>query len=196
MINYIDDNIRITKKLVEMGKHKRKIILERYDNQFKFVKNHIDKNFKILDIGCRDGGYLEKLKEKGYENIFGIDVSEYALKICIEKFNCYKMDIMDLGFPGKTFDYIHLSHILEHTPNVVMALRNVFDILVENGILFIEVPLQKREIYEKRDNGHFYFFEKESDLTELLENFDIIKKESIEARKQKYDIKLLLRKYK
>jgi len=194
MDKYIDVNKDVTRKLVNKKKYKRKKIFDRYNKQFNFMKKYIDKDFNILDVGCRTGGYLEKLSENGYKNIFGIDVSQYALELCINEFNCYKMDLMNIGFPDKTFDYIHLSHVLEHVPNPIVALKNVSEILKENGLLFIEVPLQKREIYEKRDNGHFYFFEEESDLTELLENYDILKKEFIKSGKKKYNIRLVCRK--
>lgn len=194
MDKYIDINVDITKKLVDRKKFKQKGIIERYNKQFDFVKKYIKKNFKILDIGCRTGGYLKKLSENGYKNLFGIDVSQYALKLCREKFDCCEMDLMNMGFPDKTFDYVHMSHVLEHVPNPIVALKNVSEALKENGLLFIEVPLQKRKIFEKRNNGHFYFFEEESDLTELLENYDILKQEFTRNGRKKRNFRLLCKK--
>ncbi|MHA1269800.1 MAG: class I SAM-dependent methyltransferase [Candidatus Helarchaeota archaeon] len=62
----------------------------------------------ILDIGCGTGWSMEILKEYGYKNVIGIDISEDMLKIARSKgLEVYKANLIDsLPFSNEYFNGI------------------------------------------------------------------------------------------
>jgi 2-polyprenyl-3-methyl-5-hydroxy-6-metoxy-1,4-benzoquinol methylase len=49
------------------------------------IDNQIPKKDFILDLGCGTGGLLEKLIALGYNNVKGIDTSDFAIDFCKKK---------------------------------------------------------------------------------------------------------------
>jgi Predicted O-methyltransferase len=47
----------------------------------------IDKNDPVLDTGCGKGIFLQALKDKGYKNIYGIEIDEELYDYCRRTFN-------------------------------------------------------------------------------------------------------------
>jgi adenine-specific DNA-methyltransferase len=47
----------------------------------------IDKNDPVLDTGCGKGIFLQVLKDRGYKNIYGIEIDEELYDYCKRKFN-------------------------------------------------------------------------------------------------------------
>ena len=83
-----------------------------------------NKDLRIIDIGCANGGLLEELKRLGYENVFGIDPSIKCVENVLKKnIKCEKGDIFKLPQKEK-FDCVILSHVLEH-------IRNLAEIIIE-----------------------------------------------------------------
>jgi len=70
----------------------------------------------VLDLGCGDGFFLQKLKENGNE-AQGLDVSEEAVNKCrIRGLQADTFDFADdkLPFDDNTFDYVVMLDVLEH----------------------------------------------------------------------------------
>jgi len=72
-----------------------------------YIKNNVNQNSKILDVGCGDGVLVEKLRKDGYKNTFGID-SNFASKDVILG------NILNLPFKNKSFDIVLCLDVLEH----------------------------------------------------------------------------------
>lgn len=109
----------------------------------KEVMNGKNKNIRILDVGCGYGNILYALRNIGFTNIAGIDISRDAVDYCQEQgLNVKETDV--LLFEGDTkYDFVIMSHVLEHLPkeNVIDVLRAVRKkVLAEAGELFIMVP--------------------------------------------------------
>lgn len=124
-------------------------ITEEYYKNYKlprWIQNEIkDKNANILDYGCGFGQMLFALKNAGYGNIYGVDIEKRAINYCISKgLNVKELDLNNLSNPFSIkFDYIIMSHVLEHIPkneiiNTLVIIKNEF--LAENGKLLIAVP--------------------------------------------------------
>ncbi len=95
---------------------------------------------EILDAGCGTGSILESLKGKG--QLHGVDMSDYALKLCSKRGN-FKLKVMDaqnLSFPKNSFDVIILSDIIEHVDNDKKVVEKCYEILRKNGTVIITVP--------------------------------------------------------
>ena len=90
-----------------------------WDSYFKkFLPK--DKLSKILDIGCGNGGFVYWLKEQGYNNACGIDVSdeqvEIARKLGIQ--DVEQAEILELlTNKENSYDVIFARDVLEHFTN-------------------------------------------------------------------------------
>ena len=115
--------------------------------RFKRIANFISgenskKNIRILDIGCANGGLLREIKDIGYTDILGLDLSEKCVETTKRYANCDAYVGSLSSFPeniGK-FDCIILSHVLEHIYDL-NSLNNLLNSLLNpKGMVYIEVP--------------------------------------------------------
>lgn len=96
----------------------------------------------ILDIGSGRGWMLYYLKKYfGYESAMGTQISAPAYEFSKEKLKLeiYNRDLLDIDFKFN-FDVITLWHVLEHVSNPEAYLDKIHALLVNKGILVIEVP--------------------------------------------------------
>ena len=115
--------------------------IARRDMIFKLVKK-LDKNSKILEIGCSGGVLIRSLKEHGFNNVYGIDISKDAVKVCKNKNikNVFVMDGAKLKFHNEMFDVVITSDTLEHIKDENSALSEWNRVLKPGGKLIIFVP--------------------------------------------------------
>jgi 2-polyprenyl-3-methyl-5-hydroxy-6-metoxy-1,4-benzoquinol methylase len=99
----------------------------------------------ILDFGCGTGDFLYHLKQKGYKNFYGVDISPQQVEYCrqhitdrVEKVN--GMDFLK-GKQG-VYDLIAAHDVLEHIPKeqTLEFLHLSKEALKKNGTLIIRVP--------------------------------------------------------
>jgi 2-polyprenyl-3-methyl-5-hydroxy-6-metoxy-1,4-benzoquinol methylase len=105
------------------------------------IEKYISKKDRILDIGCYTGELLSLLKEKGYKNLVGLDPSEYAVKLAKKWYGLNVItgsafDDLDLG----EFDFIILTHVMEHIKDLKFFLHKVSSFLAKGGKVYIESP--------------------------------------------------------
>ena len=85
-------------------------------NEFQVIAELIEKEKKVLDVGCGDGILMEFLKKNKNTNIRGLEISKSKVQECIAKGltviegNAEK-DLKQ--FPDKSFDYVVLSQTLQ-----------------------------------------------------------------------------------
>ncbi len=108
-----------------------------------------DKNSYILDIGSGLGGLLKILESKEYKNLFALEPSINCVTYINENskitaFQGSVLDNLERIFNGKKFDYVILSHVLEHIYDLNDAIKNIKNILSFNGKVYIEVPDSNR----------------------------------------------------
>ncbi len=53
----------------------------------------------------------------------------------------YNVDIQALPFSDESFDFIFASHVLEHIPDDIKALSEIYRILKPNGMAILPVPI-------------------------------------------------------
>jgi len=110
---------------------------------FQLLGNVKDK--KILDAGCGEG-YLSRLLAKQGAFVTGVDFSAEMLAIAQERTkpelgiryvhgNCEKMDFFDI----ESFDIIVSNMVLHDLPDHKAALRNMYRVLVDRGILVFSI---------------------------------------------------------
>jgi len=104
-----------------------------------------NKNAKVLDIGIGRGEMLTCMKNWGYTNYYGIDISPNTVEFCKSlNLNCeFVKDIEHwLDNHKQEFDLITLLDVLEHVPkkDTIRFLQKVKHSLKRNCLLIIQVP--------------------------------------------------------
>jgi 2-polyprenyl-3-methyl-5-hydroxy-6-metoxy-1,4-benzoquinol methylase len=146
----------------------------RHIRRYEFAKKHF-KGKKILDAACGTG-YGSDLLEP-YSEYVGIDYADYCIKYAITNYSAehrsfLEADIYQLNeqFQHNSFDTIISFETLEHIKYPEKALDMFFNLLKDDGILIISIPLNHPDIvYHKRKYSH-------EDVLHLLNSFVISKR--------------------
>jgi 2-polyprenyl-3-methyl-5-hydroxy-6-metoxy-1,4-benzoquinol methylase len=116
----------------------------------------------VLDFGCGNGIYSKILKRHA-QNIYGVDISEYAVTKCKEE-GIYDSVIKlennsSLPFHEKFFELIFSTEVIEHIENLELVFSRFNQILKEKGILVITTTMYFNSIfsYRREKNDHSYF---------------------------------------
>ena len=84
--------------------------------EFKIIANLVEKDTRVLDVGCGDGTLIELLENNKKIDIRGIEISKKNVQKCIEKgLTVIEGDAeKDLAqFPNASFDFVILSQTLQ-----------------------------------------------------------------------------------
>lgn len=126
-------------------------IEEKMKNDAKLFRNEIlplipnNKSIKILDIGCGFGSLIKLLKDQGYTNLKGIDLSESQVKIAKE-FGLVEVEVQEiksyLNNSESTYDVITGIDIIEHfsKDELIELLSLIKKSLKPNGIAIFRTP--------------------------------------------------------
>lgn len=85
----------------------------------EFLEENVNKNAKILEVGCNVGNQLRMLQSMGYNNLYGIELQDYAVekgKQLTRKINIIKGLGDDIPFKDGYFDLVFTSGVLIHIP--------------------------------------------------------------------------------
>lgn len=117
-----------------------KVFKRRYLSLIK----HFSDNAMILDVGCGTGYLLSFLNKAGYNNLYGIDISEEQVNIVKKKgLNADKINFFDfIKINKKKYDIIFAMDVVEHfhKEELVELFNGFYSLLNENGILIIHTP--------------------------------------------------------
>lgn len=98
------------------------------------------KKGKLLDIGCGHGFFLQIAKEAGWD-AFGLDLCEPAVEYANSKgLNVTNFSLLEKNYKDEEFDVVTMFYVLEHLPDPLQYLREIYRILKTDGILFLRVP--------------------------------------------------------
>jgi methionine biosynthesis protein MetW len=84
--------------------------------EFKIIANLVEKNTRVLDVGCGDGTLMEFLMNNKKIDVRGIEISKNKVQKCVKKgLTVIEGDAeKDLAqFPDSSFDYVILSQTLQ-----------------------------------------------------------------------------------
>lgn len=127
----------------------------------------IKKNLSILDLGCGEGFLVQEGIDQGY-NVTGIDFSSFGVK----KWNPSVLEKCEFGNiydflkkcpeAKKKYDVCILRNVLEHVIDPAALLKQISEILSDDGIALITVPndysdLQKLAMEKRHINHEFWF---------------------------------------
>lgn len=131
--------ISILKKLpFDVGQAEKKHDTAGKRIAFSFVPTGDGKT--AIDIGCRDGYWSERLKEKGYK-VISLDIEPYypeALTHDVEK---------GIPAPDKSADLIWCTEVVEHLRHPEFLFREIERVMRPGGLAVLTTP-----------NSHWWFY--------------------------------------
>lgn len=121
---------------------------------------------RILDFGCGFGQVLMALRKLGFKNIEGLDIEPEALEHCrLQNLACFdgSENVTFYETHEGVYDYIILSHVLEHIPKNLMItqLQKIKTLLKPDGGLIVAVPNAQSHTgayWRYEDFTHHYLF--------------------------------------
>lgn len=117
-------------------------MLDRYnDILLKDLKAENPKN--ILDAGCGEGFFIQRLIRSGFREVYGFDASaeavEQAKKLTgLPGKNIWREDVYSLKREGGTFDSVLCFEVLEHLEDPAQALNGISRLAGQT--LYLTVP--------------------------------------------------------
>lgn len=111
--------------------------------KLEVVGRHLPKpeeNQALLDVGCGNGIFLDFARQAGWQ-ASGVDFDSSAVSFCIQKgLDVQQGSIKALVHQAERFDWITLSHVVEHVHDPIALLVDCFCLLKPGGSLWIETP--------------------------------------------------------
>ena len=97
---------------------------------------------RILDVGCATGRLLANLRDRGYQNVLGLDPSSACAVAALRLYDItvFTMTLAELATTGQRFDAVVMVGVLEHLRDLDMAFDHLGMILAPGALLYLEVP--------------------------------------------------------
>ncbi len=124
----------------------------------------IEKNLRVLDVGCASGKLADRLKKEKNCFVVGIEYdSDLVLKAqgrCDKLVKADISQIKELPFAKNYFDCIIFADVLEHIVNSDEVLLNLKQYLSNEGYIVLSVPnianweIRLRLLFGNFDYGH------------------------------------------
>lgn len=99
----------------------------------------LNRDSRIIDVGCGSGGKLYSLRNAGFKNVLGVDpfIGNEIIKYK-NGLEIHKKDIFEVS--GK-WDLIMLNHSYEHMEKPQAVMDKISGLLSDNGTCIIRIPL-------------------------------------------------------
>jgi len=176
----LTDRIKITEKLLNSLMEEGKVVGGNYKNFYS--KKYYDKQGKrfkskyhnifgiyfkkfnirepILDLGCGTGLFMEEARDRGFKEVFGIDISKYAIKKARrKKLEARVYNGKKIPFKKGSFNTIFCYQVIEHIPrsDANKLLKECCRVLKKGGVLLLFAPADYGELYNT-DPTHINFY--------------------------------------
>lgn len=144
-------------------------------NQWTLNKIKRYLNGKILEVGCGIGNFTKSLIE--YGEVYGIDIRKDYIEKTEKRLSGSnaKTGLGDIEkgryfFMAQKFDNVICINVLEHIENDNQAIKNLYEVLKDKGILILLIPAHSFLFGEIDESiGHFRRYTKK-DIKQKLEN--------------------------
>src|SRR5574341_723028 len=108
---------------------------------YAFIARHARPPGRMLDLGCGDGVVLWLARQDGWE-VRGVELFAEQTTVVRETLGLQveTSDIMSYVVRPMSYDVVVLTHVLEHLPDPLAALRKIHDALKPGGAGVLEFP--------------------------------------------------------
>lgn len=147
----------------------------------KFTRYLLDRfsikpGFKLLEIGCGRGEFLESFEKAGI-NCYGVDLSGHCSKNKINvKVICQDISKENLAYPDNFFDVVYHKSFLEHFYSPANVMKETYRVLKPGGQIIILTPdwtSQMKVFYEDFTHCRPYTKGALQDVLDIYGFFDI-----------------------
>lgn len=104
----------------------------------------VERDARILDVGCGGGGLLDRLARVGFTNLSGADPfneADFETPLGVPIAKRYMSEVTG------EFDLIMFNHSLEHVPDPVATLKAANERLAPGGICLVRLPTTSSEAW-------------------------------------------------
>ncbi len=148
--------------------------------------NRFNKDSKILDVGCGNGHFLDQLKDRGYNNLRGVDIANY-LKDKSHQHHIVDINVSKLPFEDNSFDVVTTFQTFEHLENYFLLEQEIKRILKPDGYFIFSIPNHLNFFYRfkfaftgnmegwSKTNNHLLFLTRDVFEKSFLKDFDLVK---------------------
>lgn len=164
------------------GGHKRNIKQNAFflgiaKTRLNFMMSHIEFNFethyKVLEVGPGPGAFVEVWGNHFKKTDYYVVETDKSCHSSLLNLGVKIIGNKALEGQNKKFDFIILSHVLEHVSNPKEFLKTYIRCLKNRGHIFIEVPCMDWR-HKKIDEPHLLFFDKSS-MSSLMYHLNLTK---------------------
>ena len=105
-----------------------------YTTLLEHIKPLISRSSNVLELGCANGSAFPLLR-RYFNDVVGVDLNEESIKIARGfNYTCEVGFIEKLPFYDSAFDVVLSRHVLEHTVDPALALKEISRVLRPGGI--------------------------------------------------------------
>jgi len=136
-----------------IGVNQEKYILARVDPRaptrqnrghrqtYAFIQRHAKSKGRMLDLGCGDATVIWLAREDGWD-VRGVELFPEHTQVVRDTLglDVVTSDITAFEDAAESWDCVILTHVLEHLPDPVGALRKIRNLLKRNGVGVLEFP--------------------------------------------------------
>jgi ubiquinone/menaquinone biosynthesis C-methylase UbiE len=109
-----------------------------------FFRHITDKNARILDVGCGSGEFISLLQQRGFKNLYGVDVDDALIdKASGVLPEIKKSSATELPFSDSFFDCIYMFNVMHHLKDMAeyeRALAEMSRCLCDGGRIILIEP--------------------------------------------------------
>jgi SAM-dependent methyltransferase len=165
-----DYDPEVTKRAQETNRdryEKEELQVRDYEDTRAYLRKVFPKRGRLLEIGCSMGFLLAKFREDGWE-VEGIEPNRGYCEFIGDYHGIQATPTIleEADRQPENFDVVVMLHVIEHVPNPLGTLEEIYRVLKPGGTLVLETPrydslmfklLRHRERSISCD-GHIYFF--------------------------------------
>ncbi len=134
-------------------------------------------NARILCVGPRDGYEMEALRDLGFNDVFGVDISIPSVRwMSSVGLRGAVMDMHEMGLAPGSFDVVFSRHNLEHAHTPGRAIRELSALLRPGGVICIIVPKENPETLGSHHGHAFASLEQLVGMVEALPDMKCVAK--------------------
>jgi len=114
--------------------------------EFEYAEKFIEKGSSVLEVGCGEGFFLERIKERLDVIVQGVDFNTDAMQKAKKKGLDCVGDIDDVDV-DRQYDVVCCFQVLEHIPDHQAFLRKLLGFVKQGGKLILAVPNNNPFLY-------------------------------------------------
>lgn len=118
-----------------------RMLLDRYyAHHAAICRRYLPRDGAFLEIGSAGGDLLARLRDHGYRNVQGIELSRDGWEISRQKGLEVFHGTVEEFATDQRFDMLFMSHVIEHVLDPVATVGRMAGLLKEGGVLYVETP--------------------------------------------------------